>query len=197
MNNYFDGCYFKLQSSTQTVALIPAFHIDSDNKKSASLQIITDSDTYYTLFDSNAFFLSKNPLRIAIGENLFTKHGIRLNIKNKSLTAVGTIKFGAITPLRYDIMGPFRYLPAMECRHSIFSLTHTVNGSLSINGKQYAFGNSVGYIEGDRGRSFPRVYAWTQCNFFDTQPCCVVVSVANIPVGVAAFTGIIGVVLWK
>lgn len=85
-------------------------------------------------------------------------------------------------------MGPFSYVPFMECRHGVFSMTNTVSGCLSINGHAYRFDNDVGYIEGDRGRSLPKVYAWTQCNFFDESPCSIMLSIADIPLGSIHFT---------
>lgn len=41
----------------------------------------------------------------------------------------------------------------MECRHSIFSLTHTVSGNLTVNGRVLGFTDGVGYLEGDKGRN--------------------------------------------
>lgn len=72
-------------------------------------------------------------------------------------------------------------------------MKHTVNGSLSANGTTVFFRDGDGYWEGDRGYSFPKRYAWTQC--------CVpggslMLSVADIPLGCFHFTGVIGVILW-
>ena len=53
-----------------------------------------------------------------------------------------------------------------------------------------------GYIEGDRGRSFPTSYVWTQCNFVDETPNSIMLSAAEIPLGSIRFTGIIGIILW-
>ena len=88
-------------------------------------------------------------------------------------------------------MGPFRYVPFMECRHSVVSMKHTVNGSININGKAYSFDNAAGYIEGDRGYSFPKRYIWTQCIFENGS---LMLSVADIPFGLFSFTGIIGII---
>ena len=101
------------------------------------------------------------------------------------------MRFGAFTPIKYDIMGPFRFVPFMECRHSVLSMYHTVDGVIEINGEKFVFDGDVGYIEGDRGHSFPKNYAWTQC-FFDGGS--LMLSVADIPFGPAHFTGIIGVI---
>ena len=88
-------------------------------------------------------------------------------------------------------MGPFRYVPFMQCRHSVFSMRHPVDGILSINGTPYEFQNAIGYMEGDRGYSFPTKYAWTQCSFPDG---ALMLSIAEIPFGGFHFTGIIGIV---
>lgn len=42
---YFKGWYFKCCTDDKTIAFIPAYHY-SDNKTSASLQIITDDAAY-------------------------------------------------------------------------------------------------------------------------------------------------------
>lgn len=67
------------------------------------------------------------------------------------------------TPLRSDIMGPFRFLPGMECSHGVISMGHSLEGKLDLNGKRIDFSGGTGYVETDRGRSFPSAYLWTQC----------------------------------
>ena len=89
-------------------------------------------------------------------------------------------------------MGPFRYVPFMQCRHSVYSMRHSVNGELSINDTPYVFQDAIGYSEGDRGYSFPRKYAWTQYSF---PGGALMLSIAEIPFGGFCFTGIIGIVL--
>lgn len=192
MRNYFFGWYFKCQSEKQTLAVIPAVH-KSKQKKSCSIQIITDEGAWNFVFPYENYHNQNKEFPIQIKDNRFDKNGIDLCLQIPECTAVGSISFGAISPIRYDIMGPFKFVPFMECRHSIVSMRHTVNGELSINGVPYRFENSHGYIEGDRGYSFPKEYAWTQC-FFDGGS--IMLSIADIPFGLFHFTGIIGVVLW-
>ena len=62
-------------------------------------------------------------------------------------------------------IGAFAMIPFLECRHSVWSMRHTINGTLCINDQIFRFQNARGYWEGDEGRSFPRQYAWTQCFF--------------------------------
>ena len=88
-------------------------------------------------------------------------------------------------------MGPFRFVPFMECRHSVYSCMHGLSGSVTVSGKTYDMNGGTGYIEGDRGYSFPRIYAWTH-TFFEGGS--LMLSVAEIPFGFFKFKGIIGFV---
>jgi hypothetical protein len=172
--------------------------VDTNGKQSASIQLITDQGTWCTWHPYHEFHKRHN--HIQIGENQFNEQGLTINLKTDEVTAFGNLSFGPLSSLRYDIMGPFRYIPLMECRHSVYSMAHTVQGRLVINGTEYVFDPGVGYIEGDRGRSFPSVYAWTQCLFSDTgshAPCSIMMAVADIPFAFTRFTGITGVIQWR
>lgn len=191
MHSYFYGWYFKCQSDTRTLAVIPAFH-QSRSYKSCSIQIITDQQAWNADFSASAFRHTRK--NIFIDSNRFGNRGIRLNIHKPGLDVKGTLHFGPLTPLKYDIMGPFSLIPFLECRHSVWSMRHSVCGTVRVNGRDYSFQNGAGYWEGDRGRSFPREYAWTQCCFSGGS---LMLSVADIPLTGLHFTGIICLVLWK
>ena len=185
MRDYFCGWYIKCQNDSQTVAFIAAYHI-VNNQKSCSLQIITDNGAWNVAYPFEAFHMDEKGVRI--GSNAFTKQGCRLDVHTPDLTVVGALTFGEFTPIAYDIMGPFKYVPFMECRHSVFSMKHRVDGGLVINGEAFAFHDGVCYIEGDRGYSFPKEYLWTQCCFNDGS---LILSVADIPFCGIHFTGVI------
>lgn len=191
MRGSFFGWYFKCQSDTQTLAVIPAVH-QVGRKRTCSIQIITDDDAWAIEFPADVF--RKKGKTIFIGRNRFGERGIRLEIHTPKLTVKGNLDFGPLSPLKYDIMGPFALVPFMECRHSVWSMRHTVSGTVWINGNKYSFQHAFGYWEGDRGRSFPKEYLWTQCCFPGGS---LMLSVAEIPIAGLHFTGIIGVVLWK
>lgn len=174
MRNYFCGWYYKCQSPTQTLAVIQAVHGGS-----CSIQLITDN---------GAWNFSEYSQR-----NTFSPDGFTLDLHGDQIWASGEVRFSKLSPLRYDIMGPFRFVPFMECRHSVVSMCHCVNGRLCINGEEYRFHNALGYIEGDRGRSFPRAYIWTQC-FFDGGS--LMLSAAEIPFAGLRFTGVICAILF-
>ena len=191
MRNFFCGWYFKCQNHRQTVAFIPAYHI-RDNVRSCSLQVITHRGAWNVEYPFEEFRVDKNAVKI--GGNLFSGQGCRLALCGEGLNVRGELRFGDFLPIAYDIMGPFRYVPFLECRHSVYSMKHRVEGCLSVNGEKFVFENALGYLEGDRGRSFPKAYLWTQCCFAEGS---LMLSVADIPFCGIHFTGIIGVILYR
>lgn len=100
--NYFKGWYFKCSSQNQTVAFIPAFH-RNNGRESASLQIITDEAAFHIPFHSLIY--REKPLSAKLGDSVFSNKGIRLHIQTDKLSAEGVLRFGKLSPIRYDIMG--------------------------------------------------------------------------------------------
>ena len=189
MREYFCGWYYRCQSDSQTLAIIPSIH-KTRKSNFCTIQLITDTHAFHAQFPYDDF--QKDDDQIRIGNNRFGKSGVSLDIHAPGFCAEGAVRFGVFTPIKYDIMGPFQYIPFMQCRHSVYSMHHRVDGEIRINGVPYIFQKAVGYVEGDRGHSFPKEYAWTQCSFPDG---ALMLSVADIPLGRFHFTGVIGVVL--
>ncbi|MEG2406371.1 MAG: hypothetical protein RSB05_04780 [Clostridiales bacterium] len=196
MGKYFEGWYCKLQNQNETIAFIPAIHGESQADMGSSIQIISNNLVAAANYPKNSFNLKRNKF-INIGNSFFSTQGAHLDINTSNLKIQGDLKFREITPLNYDIMGPFTLVPFMECRHSVLSLSHKINGKITINGKTTAFNDDLGYIEGDRGHSFPSHYLWTQCSWKAETPCSLMLSVANIPFAATKFTGIIAVILFN
>lgn len=184
MRQDFKGYYFKCIDGEQAAAFIPALH-----KRSASLQIITKDQAYVVPYSKIRF--DSRRFSIRIGKNTFCRRGILLNIKTKDCIVQGRLSFGKFQKLKYPIMGPFRLIPCMQCRHSIISMNHSVTGKLRINNSVYSFENGKGYIEGDSGRSFPKKYIWTQCHY---EGGSLMLAAADIPFLGAHFMGVIAVV---
>ncbi len=191
MKEYFGGWYFKCRSEEGTVAVISAMH-RTNGISTASIQVITDDGTWNIPYPITDYSSGKGNFPVTIGNNSFSSEGMILDISSEDFTAKGEVKFGPFTPIKGDIMGPFRFVPFMECRHSVISMRHTVDGELCINGKTYIFKNGKGYIEGDRGTSFPERYVWTHAF---TPDGSLMLSVATIPIGPICFTGIISSVV--
>lgn len=191
MRGFFYGWYLKCQSPTQTLAMIPSIR-QMGKKQTCSIQFITDSDVWEADFLAEEFLRSGS--HMAIGKNRFGKRGVHLAVHTPTLDVCGNLHFCNLSPIKYDIMGPFSFVPFLECRHSVFSMRHFVCGDVRINGQKYSFRNSLGYWEGDRGCSFPKRYFWTHCFF---RSGSLMLSVADIPFAGFEFNGVIGIVFWK
>ncbi|SMC85830.1 tocopherol cyclase family protein [Papillibacter cinnamivorans] len=195
--SFFEGWYFKHQAGPLAVAFIPGISLDASGKQNAFLQIITNEGAHQASFDPSAFRAEERALRIRVGNCLFTEEGIVLDVKSDGLECRGAVRYGRFTPLRTDIMGPFRRLPGMECRHGILSLYHKIWGRIVLNGKTYSFENGVGYIEKDWGSSFPQKYCWVQCNDFPSGDLFISASAAKIPFLGPSFLGCIAAVHFR
>lgn len=194
MSVYFEGWYFKQQAGRDMLAVIPAVHTDGDGKRTGSVQVITPDKSYFVSLPGEAMRVDRQPLVVHAGDSEFSMRGITLNLQGDGISASGRLNYTGLVPPRGDIMGPYRFVPFMECRHSVFSMTHQVNGNLTVNGKLFDFSASVGYIEGDRGRSFPKRYVWAQCSWNSGRPCALMLSAADVrPLG-REFIGVIGFV---
>lgn len=190
---YFEGWYFKCQTQDgHALALIPAVHIREDGQKSTSLQVITEDGAWWWEYPATSFAASEDSLNIKLGENRFSEAGLLLNMEQEGLSLHGRVRFGSFQCLKSDIMGPFRWLANMECVHNVISMVHTLQGQLELNGSVLGFSGGKGYIEADRGRSFPTAYLWTQCMW---ENCSLMLSIATIPLGKIGFTGCISAIV--
>lgn len=151
MRRYFKGYYFKCSLGDEAIAFIPALHFynwrGKGEQSDASLQIITKEHTYYIPYETGSF-----------GGSHFSKKGIYLDVDSEACSIHGKLKFGRFQKIKYDIMGPFCYVPFMQCRHRVLSMQHKVSGKIVLNGKTYCDKNGLGYLEGDSGYSFPAKY---------------------------------------
>jgi hypothetical protein len=157
MKGRFEGWYYKHQSNGKSLSIIPG-RADGG----AFVQVVTNNQSYNIPYPLSAF--QKGDI-LRVGDNAFSLSGITLDVNCPELVLSGEVKYAGLTPIRGDIMGPFRFFP-MECRHGIFSMKHDLSGTVTLNGEVYDFSDGIGYIESDSGRSFPSRYIWVQCNDF-------------------------------
>ena len=189
---YFEGWYFKHQNRQgQTLALIPAFHIDNGGHRSASLQVISNDRSWWLEYPAEQLQVSRQPFRIQLGLSRFSCQGAALQIQQDGLSLRGTLRYGPFTSLQSDIMGPFRFFSGMQCAHGVVSMRHSLSGALELNGETLDFSDGIGYIETDRGRSFPSEYLWTQCAWDGSESGSLMLAAATIPLPVGGFTGCI------
>lgn len=190
-NSYFEGWYFKQENETQTICFIPSFHIDRNGKKSAMLQVIANEQVWTIHYAPEQFYAAKGRLYCRIGKNVFSAKGISIDIQTKELRMKGQLAYGAFSTLERDIMGPFCRMPLLQCRHEIISMRHSVAGMLEVNREKIRFYQGNGYIEKDRGSSFPEEYLWTQCTKGAEGRLSLMAAAATISVGYFRFCGAI------
>lgn len=166
------------------MAIIPGRACDG-----AFIQVITQEGSYCVQYPG-AEYRGGGSLRL--GDSLFSKEGVCLSISGEGLELGGSLRYSELTPIRGDIMGPFRFLP-MQCRHTVVSMRHRISGQVTLNGQEIDFSDGRGYLEGDSGRSFPKSYTWVHSNDFQ-RDCSIMASVAHIPFAGGWFWGCICVV---
>lgn len=192
-HSYFEGWYFKHQNEGHTVAFIPGVNYEEAGKKSAFVQLITDGASCNAAIPFSAFRIFPHGI-IRAGDQLFSRMGIKVDLNTPEIRCKGIIQYGPLLTPKSDVMGPFRFVPFMECRHGVISMKHSLKGSLEVNGTKMDFNGGTGYIEKDWGTSFPQSYLWVQCNRFSSPSCSIMVSVADIPLGPSLFQGCICIV---
>lgn len=195
--NYFEGWYIKTQTESFSFSFIIGIYQNEQERKGFIQWVNTiDHTSHYEEYEEKDIHIEKNPFSIQLKDNILGKQFLIINMENVSLSA--NLTFQNLTPLENNIyeptiMGPFAYLP-MECTHSIISLHHDVSGFLTYNDTKSII-NGIGYIEKDRGCSFPKQFLWFQSNASRYPQSCFFLSIANIPVLQTSFQGCICVLL--
>ena len=199
--NYFEGWYFKLIDRHHRVvlAVIPGISIGKDKADShAFIQVINalEGQAEYYRFPYSSFQPKKGCFDIKIGQNHFSESEMTLNLHNEHLHLEGNLSFKNLvkypsTFLSPGIMGPFTFVPKMECYHGIVNIHHTISGTLVMNNKALDMSGGYGYIEKDWGTSFPEAWVWIQGNHFEQAGASFMLSVARIPWLGKSFTGLI------
>jgi tocopherol cyclase len=203
-HHYFEGWYFKFvtQDLLTSIAIIPGISIDpKDGHAFIQVFVAHHGDeptlkTYYIKYLSTQFLPEKDRFFVKILNSIFSSSSVTLSIEDPSLSLQGHIDLENTTPLNQgflnpSIMGPFSYLPKMECYHGLVSLNHQLKGSLVLNGETVDFTGGKGYIEKDWGTSFPEKYVWVQANHFQENDVSFFFSYATIPYLGLKFNGLI------
>jgi hypothetical protein len=194
--HYFEGWYFKVVNydENKAFAFIPGIAMNGNDEKHAFIQVLDGKKltAHYHKFEYHTFTSEPDQFKIAIEQNHFSEHELQINLPSlkASLQFSGNIPW----PNRWyspGIMGPYTFLPFMECYHGIVSMDHSITGQIEVDGEMLDFNNGRGYIEKDWGQSFPSAYIWLQSNHFSQPGISLKVSVAKIPYLGFSFVGFI------
>ncbi len=201
------------------LALIPGISYDEQGAGHAFVQVIDGvaGKASYERFGSEALQIARSlagahgagsafatrGFSFAIGANRFSESGIDIDVPG--LSAEFSFRQNLPWPTKPwspGAMGPFSFVPGMQCKHGVVSLHHRVSGSLrrQNDGAVVTLSpQAVGYIEKDWGSSFPLRWTWLQTNHLvgETEPCCLLVSAGRVPWVTGAFDGHIAALLWR
>jgi tocopherol cyclase len=193
---YFEGWYFKLidADGKHAFAVIPGVSMDPAGHKKAFIQLLDGkaATAVFHTFPFTDFKASSQKFEVHIGDNYFSDKEIFVQLPDwkADLSFTGQVPWP--TPVwSPGIMGPFSFIPFMECYHGIVSMDHRISGRIIYENKEIDMDGGRGYMEKDWGRSFPAAYIWMQSNHFSTPGFSLKASVAKIPWIGSSFTGFI------
>jgi tocopherol cyclase len=191
---FFEGWYYKIVNDSQTsaFAIIPGIAMDENGNKQSFIQVLDGMNNIakYYKFKAEEFKPTPRKHSLKIGENYFSRDEISLDLPNIK----GDLKFKNLSPWSNSvfspgIMGPYSFIPFMECYHGIISMNHDILGSLKYNDEDISFNKGKGYMEKDWGHSFPKAYIWMQSNHFTKSNISLKSSIAIIPWMTSSFIG--------
>lgn len=203
---YFEGWYFKQVSADKktSISIIPGISLNEEDAHSFVQYFLAEemengeihTSNHYFRYPLSLFHYHDKPFLIKIGPNIFTESFLSVSLQNKEAVLEGKIGFGKFQPIRTSllspsIMGPFSYVPNMECYHGVISMDHSLTGKLEIQGRTVSFLDGRGYLEKDWGISFPEKYIWLQSNHFSQKKTSLFFSIAKIPYHITSFEGFI------
>jgi len=201
--NYFEGWYFKMvaEDGSAIMSVIPGIALSKDGKEQhAFIQTINGitAETRYYSFPIEAFSFARKGFEVRIGNNYFSKERISLDLSDSTSSVKGEVNmcnqvdYKSGTLLNPGIMGWFRFVPFMECYHGVVSLTHDLQGQLTVDNRVLNFAGGKGYIEKDYGSGMPSAWIWMQSNNFSNPTSSFMLSVATIPWLGRSFNGFLG-----
>jgi tocopherol cyclase len=196
---FFEGWYFKLVDASQRArwAVIPGVFLSDDPEQHHAFVQVLDGATgeaSYHRYPAEAFEAADDAFEVRIGANRFSASRLHLDIDDEQRRITGDVQLGKldawpVRPWSPGVMGPFAWIPRMECNHGVLSFDHTLDGRMQVGGTQIDFTGGRGYLEKDWGAAFPAGYVWMQTNHFATPGSSLVASIAIVPWIRSAFPG--------
>ncbi len=197
---FFEGWYVKLVSADREhrIAVIPGIFKGGEGRSDEAFVQVLDGATgesWYERYPATNFSADTQRFNVAVAAQRFSDRGIAVDLPGSRLK--GTVRFTTpldpwpVTPTSPGIMGPYGWVPVMECYHGHLSFDHGLEGTLTLGDRELNFDGGRGYLEKDWGRAFPSAYVWMQTNHFDTPGVSLLASIATIPWGKRSFRGFI------
>jgi len=202
--NYFEGWYFKHSGGTDegVWSFIPGIALgDAPDSSYAFVQVIEGKTgkSWWFQYPAEEFHAAESGLEIQVEKNRFGGAGIQFDLSDGTSRISGAFAYGQFSIMKFPfwspgVMGPFTFMPKMECNHGLVSLDHRVDGRIEVDGRTVSIVDGRGYIEKDWGHSMPESWIWTQSNDFPARGDSVMLSVAKIPWLGSSFRGFLCVI---
>lgn len=189
LKNYFEGWYFKQVTAdlNQVWSFIPGIALTPEGKH-AFIQVIDGitGETFWFEYPLKTFSFDKKKMTVRVGNSWFMENKVHIDIDQDNQHFKGEVEFSNSIgfPSKWyspGIMGWYSFVPFMECKHGIVSVSHQLSGNISRNGLVTDFTGGKGYIEKDWGTSFPESWIWIHSNHFSNESASFTFSVAKIP----------------
>jgi tocopherol cyclase len=198
---FFEGWYVKAVSVDQSArwAFIPGVFRGRDGDRrtdEAFVQILdgVSGESEYHRYEPGEFWAATDRFDVRVGPHRFTDRGFSIDFDHLHGDVAYTTPLDPwpVTWRRPGIMGPYAWVPLMECYHGVVSFGHGLAGGLTVRGRDVDLDHGRGYIEKDWGRAFPAGYVWMHSSHLaDAPDAALVASVALIPWVRSTFRGFI------
>ena len=181
---FFEGWYYKmvLDQYASTIVVIPGVHMN-DDRRHAFVMVAYDNISHYFRFPFETFSSASNEFLVTMDEekNVFSSEQLMIDLRPKdgddalesfqmNFTLSSHVAIPDLAWFAPGTMGPYSWIPTMQCNHHVLSMNHDLHGSMRIDGRDYRNVSGRGYIEKDWGHSFPSMWVWGQANQWRNLP---------------------------
>lgn len=167
---FFIGWYNKFTLKDNRSCVIIAGFIKDKKKKPFGFIQYFDNQSKTSEYQTFPYEQCKIDYRnqiVALGSNTISLEYIAVNLKGIDANfRINNAQPYTFNRLGKNILGPLHYIPFVECKHAIMTLSSDFTGSITKGLKtNNVFGTC--YQEKDWGKSFPEKYFWVHANSFD------------------------------
>ena len=150
----------------------------NDDNRHSFIMVGYDNKSNYYRFPFEAFSSSTDEFLVKIdNRNEFSYENLVLNLQPKegddatesfqmNLTLSSHISTPDLSWIAPGTMGPYSWIPTMQCYHHVLSMRYNIHGSINENENI----SGIGYLEKDWGNAFPSMWIWGQANQWENHP---------------------------
>jgi len=157
---FFEGWYYKIviENYNSTIVVIPGVYMNDDNRH-AFIMVAYDNISHYYRFPFETFSSSIDEFIIKIDneKNLFSYEKLIINLQpndgddatesfQMNLTLSSHMSTPDLSWIAPGTMGPYSWIPTMQCYHHVLSMKYNIQGSVQINQDENITISGIGYL---------------------------------------------------